>query len=237
MRTLLKPQNLALIALISFLLTGCFVEDPGPRQETERQYTIVDFDRLEMGSGLHIDVEYSSFFSVTASGDRRNIDDLIVKKEGTTLVIRYSNHHERRHDTFIKITTPVLNAVNFSGGSESRVSGFTAVEAFNVFLSGGSVCQLDVDASMLTTVLSGASYLNVRGSGDVLDADISGASALKAFSFPVSDATVHLSGASDARVTATDHLYVTATGASHLVYRGNAVLSSEVSGASSVSQE
>lgn len=237
MTTLLKPLYFALIALVSLLLAGCFVEDPGPRQETERQFTIVDFDRLEMGSGLHIDVEYGSFFSVTASGDRRNIDDLIVKREGTTLVIRYSNDHERRHDTFIRITMPSLDAVNFSGGSESRVSGFYDAEDFDVFLSGGSVCQLDVDATSLNTVLSGASYLNVRGSGDVVDADISGASAFKAFNFPVSDATVHLSGASDAQITATDHLVVTATGASHLLYRGDALLTSEISGASSVQQE
>jgi hypothetical protein len=237
MTTLLKPLNVALFALLPLLLTGCFVEDPGPRQETERQFSIVDFDRLEMGSGFHVDVTSGNFFSVAATGDRRNIDDLIVKKEGTTLVILYSNHHERRHDTFIKITMPSLNAVNFSGASESRVSGFYDAEDFDVFLSGGSACQLDVDATSLNTVLSGASYLNLRGSGQVLDADISGASAFKAFDFPVSDATVHLSGASDAQITATDHVFVTATGASHLAYRGDALLASEVSGASSVRQE
>jgi hypothetical protein len=237
MTTRLKPLSLTLVTCLSLALSACYVEDPGPRQETERQYTIVDFDRLEMGSGFHINVEQGSFYSVKASGDRRNIEDLVVKTEGSTLVIKYRNFRERRHDTFIEITMPDLRAVTFSGGSESTVYGFSGEEVFDVHLSGGSVCQLDVAAHRLHAVLSGASYLKARGDAEVLDADVSGASALKAYSLPVTQADLLLSGASDGEVTVSDVLRVTATGASHLVYRGNPTLHSDVSGASSVHQE
>jgi hypothetical protein len=233
----LKPLTFFFILVTTLVLTGCFVEDPGPRQETERQYTVVDFDRLEMGSGFHIDVEQGSFFSVKATGDRRNIEDLFVRKEGTTLVITYRNSRERRHDTFITITMPDLRSVTFSGGSDSRVYGFTDAEVFDVYLSGGSVCQIDVETHTAHVALSGGSYLKMRGMADMLEADISGASTLKAFPFPVATADVSLSGASHAEVVATDVLDVIATGASHLVYRGNPSVDSDVSGASSVHQE
>lgn len=236
MTTPLKPLIVFVIAF-GLMLSGCFVEDPGPRQETERRYTIVDFERLEMGSGFHIDVKQGNFYAVVATGDRRNVEDLIVRKEGTTLVIEYRNYRERRYDTFIDITMPYLDAVTFSGASESRVHGFTADEAFDVYLSGGSVCQLDVDAPSMNIVLSGASYLNIRGAGSLMDADVSGASALKAFNFPVNTAEMTVSGASDCQVTATDVLDVTATGASHVVYRGTPVVSSSVTGSSSVHQD
>jgi hypothetical protein len=237
MTTQLKSLPLFLMVFTAVFLTSCFVDDPGPIQQIERQYTVVDFDRLEMGDAFHIQVEQGNFFDISISGDRRNIEDLIVKKEGSTLVIRYRQNRERRHDTFIRITMPELSAVNFSAASDSRVSGFADVEAFDLYLSGASVCQLDVDAFYLNAVLSGASYLSLRGAGVELDGDLSGASALKAFSYPVSHAHLVLSGASDGKLTVSDKLEVEATGASHVVYRGQPAVVSEVSGSSSVHQE
>lgn len=236
MTTPLKPINLFVI-LTSLLLTACFVEDPGPRQETERTYSLVDFDRLEMGSGFQIDVEQGNYFSISVRGDRRNINDLIVEKQGSTLVIRYSNFRERRHDTFIEITMPELHALNFSGGSDSHVYDFHEVEEMDVNLSGGSMCQLDVEATNVSTVLSGGSFLSMRGSATTLAADVSGASALRAFHFPVEQADIQMSGASDVEVTVNQDLAIKATGASHLVYRGSPVVTADVSDSSSAHQE
>ncbi len=56
----------------------------------------------------------------------------------------------------------------------------------------------------------------------------------KAFGFPVLRANLVLSGASDGNVTASDHLDVVATGASHLSYRGEPTVVSEVSDSSSI---
>lgn len=237
MTTHLKCTSALLIILASCMLTACFVEDPGPRQETERSYGLVDFDRLEMGSGFQIDVEHGNYFSIAARGDRRNVDDLIVEKKGSTLVIRYRDFRERRYDTFIEITMPTLHAVNFSGGSESHVYNFHDAQQMDINLSGGSMCQLDVEAPIVSTELSGGSFLNLRGSAGKLNADISGASALRAFHFSIGQADIELSGASDAEVTVNDVLNVAATGASHLVYRGNPVVTADVSDSSSAHPE
>ena len=222
------------MALAALSLTACFVDDPGPIQQMERYYTVTDFDRLEMGSAFHIRVDQGNFFQVIAEGDRRNIEDLVVTTEGSTLIVRYREFRNRRHDTHITITMPELQAVNFSGASESRISGFTTTDPFDVYLSGASICQLDIASPAVKAVVSGASYLNVHGEGEELYADLSGASVLKAFGFPVLRARLMLSGASDGDVTVTDHLEVVATGGSHVVYRGEPTLVPEVSGSSSV---
>src|SRR5690606_27633592 len=120
----LKFTNFLSFVFVSLVLTSCFVDDPGPLQEVERQYSIVDFDRLEMGDAFHIDVREGNFFEINVRGDRRNVEDLSVRKEGNTLIIRYRQHRKRRHDTYVDITMPVLRAVNFSGASDSRVYGF-----------------------------------------------------------------------------------------------------------------
>lgn len=227
-----------LVILSAVVFSSCYeTEDPGPVQEVEKEFAVTEFDRLEMGDAFNINVEQGNFFEVTVRGDRRNVDDLTVKKEGSTLVIRYDDNRNRRHDTYITITMPAITAVNFSGASDSRISGFYDLESFEIYLSGASVSQLDIDAAQLDAVLSGASYLNIRGEGEMMDAKLSGASTLKAFHFPVSEADVTASGASDAQLTVSNTLNAAASGASDIRYRGNPSVTADVSGGSTVNQD
>ena len=80
--------TLALAA--SAIIISCDIaEDPGPLQDSTEEYGIIDFDRLEMGSGFNITVEQGNTFLIRAEGDRRNLNDLDVYKSGNTLVIEY----------------------------------------------------------------------------------------------------------------------------------------------------
>ena len=54
------------------------------------------------------------------------------------------------------------------------------------------------------------------GLGDEINAEVSGASVLTAFDYPVREAEIEVSGASSGKVTVTDELKATAAGASYL---------------------
>lgn len=219
------------------ILPGCETEDPGPLQEIERQFSIVDFDQLEMGSAFNIRVEESNTYGIYIKGDRRNIEDLDVLKNGSTLVVRYNDSGNRNHTTYITIKMPVLKAANFSGASVSDINGFENDGELNFYLSGASVCQLEAGYRKLNVVLTGASTLDMYGLGDEIHAEVSGASVLNAFDFPVREAVVDFSGASRGKVTVTDELTAVATGASSILYRGNPVVIPNVSGASTVRKD
>lgn len=233
----IKLLAITLISAMSLFLSSCYTEDPGDLRPTEETYEIVDFDRLEMGDDFVIRVEQGNFFSVSARGDERNIDDLIVRKDGSTLVVRYDDNHNRKHDTYIDITMPVLHEVNFSGASNSVVTGFSHEGVFKISLSGASVSQIDLDGDVTDVSLSGASTLTIAGSATELSAGVSGASVLKAFNFPVEEAYVNASGASSVKVTVAHNLNAVASGASSILYRGSPAVTSNVSGGSSVQQD
>ena len=219
------------------ILSGCETEDPGPMQEVEKQFPIVDFNRLEMGSAFDIQVEESNTYGIHVRGDRRNVDDLDVFKSGSTLVIRFNDLGNRNHKTFITITMPVLKAANFSGASVSFVNGFESDEELDFYLSGASVCQLEAGYREVNVVLTGASTLHMHGLGDEIHAEVSGASVFNAFDFPVREINMDISGASSGKVTVTDELTAVATGASSILYRGNPTVIANVSGASSVRRD
>lgn len=233
----IKLTAIALVACMSLVLTSCYTEDPGDLQPMEKTYELSDFDRLEMGDDFVIRVERGTFFSVSARGDERNINDLEVRKEGSTLIIRFDDNNNRKHDTYIDIVMPELHEINFSGASNSVVTGFDHDGVFKISLSGASVSQLELDGAVTDISLSGASTITLTGSTTELSATVSGASVLRAFSFPVDEAYVNASGASSVRVTVADKLNAVASGASSILYRGSPSVTSNVSGGSSVDQD
>lgn len=222
------------MGMFVFILASCNTEDPGPIQYMEKDYALTDFDRLEMGSGFHIAVTQSSLYRIHVSGDARNINDLKVFKNGSTLMIQYDEQNNRRHDTYITIEMPVLYGANFSGGSVSVIKDFESDGIFDFVLSGASVCQLNAGYRELKLNVSGASQLSMNGLGDEIHGDISGASYVSAYDFPVSDVYLQVTGASKAKVTASQSLNVTANGASEVTYKGNPEVQSSVTGDSQV---
>jgi hypothetical protein len=228
--------NISIVALFA-LLSACDREDPGPLQKVNKEFVVTDFDRLEMGSEFHIRVEQANAFSVSVQGDRRNVDDLQVYLQGNTLVIEFEDQGDRHHDTYIDITMPRLKAINFSGASDSKVRGFSSEDDIDFYLSGASICQVDAEFSRINLFMSGGSEILLFGAGDELKGEISGASSLKAFDYPVRSATIEISGASESKVTVTEELNVTAGGASSVVYRGEPSVNADTSGAASVEKD
>jgi len=238
MKTNFKNPIIALTLLLSALLfTSCAIDDPGPLQYGERTFSVDAFDGLEMGSAFIIIVREGAEFSVEASGDVRNLDDLVVLKNGSTLIAYYDRSANRKHATTINITMPDLAGANFSGASVSDVQGFERDEQVELILSGASVCKLHQGFTDVKLNISGASKLDIFGSGTNLYATVSGASELKAREFAAEDTWLDVSGASSARVSVSNRLDVIVSGASSVRYKGNPVVYPTVTGGSSLIKE
>lgn len=217
MRTL-RSKLAGTTLILAYIFTSCVpLEDPGALIEEQRTYEVDDFTRLEMGSAFVIDVSVGEAKSVTVRGDARNLDDLIVAVNQGTLKITFDDYGNRRHRTYVTITMPEVEAINFSGASTSTVSG--------------------ISSDRLDVVVSGASKATLIGLGDFLTADISGASRLYAFDYIAGDVRANVSGASKARVYALERLDAIASGASYIGYKGQPIVYSNTSGASIVKQE
>jgi hypothetical protein len=231
-------NTLAAVACTLLSLSSCqHYEDDGALQYEEKEYTLSGFERLEMGDAFIVRVEQGNYFSISVHGDRRNIDDLDVRKSGNTLVVRYDDVENRKHETYVDVVMPTVTGINFSGASNAVVKGFHDLPDFDLYLSGASVVQTDIRTQEFTVSLSGASEADLRGEAVTLEAEVSSASSLKAFNFPVQQATVRVGGASIGKLTVSTQLQANASGASSVVYRGNPVVYSEVSGASAVTKE
>ncbi|MFN7488423.1 MAG: head GIN domain-containing protein [Chryseotalea sp.] len=227
--------SVSLITSILILSASCTeYEDNGPIQYDERSYTIDGFTRIDARDALTIEIKQGNYFDIEARGDRRNLDDLRVKKSGNTLSLFFDEWQTRQHETYVTITMPVLNAAALSGATNSEIEGFDTQGTFDLSLSGASLASVNLQADNITLGLSGASVLTLSGSAQVYKATVTGSSSLKSFGFACTTAMLTVNGASSARISVSDQLHAVVSGASIVTYRGNPTVESEVTGASSL---
>lgn len=243
----MRLQNLALglaallvIGLLT-ILTACGGLGPGIAGSGDvitLDQDFADFDSLDIGSAFDVEVTQGHQHRVTIRIDDNLVDYLQVAQRGSELRIGLDsirNYNFRTITVEAEIIMPELSAIDLSGASRASLAGFASSSAFRVDLSGASALRGESEAGDIRMDVSGASDVELSGSGSSIDLDISGNSTADLGDFPVGDAEVKASGASDVTVNVDGTLDVDASGASEIQYLGNPTLGSiELSGASSV---
>lgn len=235
-----RIASVLVMTSLSLSMSSCDVlqQTVDPKNAVQESFDVKNFDGLEIGNAFEITVTKGSDYKVKASGDSRDIDDLVVKERNGTLEVYYRNNWRlRRYRMSIEIEMPTLKEVDFSGATEASVKGFDNLSDLEIDLSGASKATFYTSAKNFDIDLSGASTLELEGKADKIYAELSGASNLNAFGVDATDASLNLSGASNGRVNVAQQLKVKASGASKVRYRGAAKVESDLSGSSKVVKE
>jgi Putative auto-transporter adhesin, head GIN domain len=230
------------LASVFFLVACSFSSENGESQDddrTTRTFSLTGFDRLSLGSAFEITVTKGNH-AVKVEGRKEDLNDLEADVSGGKLRIRYKdsfNWNRNRKRVSVTISMPTLKALDLSGATTSRVSGFNDLGTLDLDISGASKSDIQVKAERIVMDASGASTIILTGSANRLEGEVSGATSLRAYDFPVKEAFLDASGASNVRVSVNGKLEVEASGASSVRYRGTASVRSNTSGASSVRSE
>jgi len=209
------------------------------------------FTRVENGSfvrqstSFDINISYSNEFSVSVTMDDNLFEYLEISRSGNRLKISMDGDTRYSYaDILVEITMPEVDGVDFSGAVSGSLSGFTSQRPLEIRMSGASDITVDdmvagdlaLDISGASSLkgtayiedgdfeISGASIITLRGSGDLIVADVSGASGLRTGNFNAANMDVRLSGASNGVIYTTGTLDVDLSGASHLDYTGDPTL-------------
>lgn len=213
----------------------------GSGRVVERAFDLSGFDQVEINYAFQATVEQGEAFSVRIRIDDNLEPYLRVEQVGARLVIGLDPERMLSLSNATleaEITMPALAAAEANGASRLTLAGFSGQGDLRLAASGASTLRGEVEARDVTLLVSGASTATLRGGGRDLALEVSGASRAELSDFTVSTVRALLSGASSARVHATDRLDAEASGASTLTYRGSPLLGSiEISGGSSIQGE
>jgi hypothetical protein len=223
-----------------------------------QRFDFTDFTRLRIERALSVDILREDTYSLTIGDDFSRIK---VEKVGDTLIIGRRGldwialFHPRPH---IVVTMPELYEVNVSGACQAKVIGFQSTHEFNLKLSGASHLEIsrvtagsmkmnmsgasnmtgdiNIGGEMLFQI-SGASRVELYGSGDSARIELSGASQARLANLVLQKASLDTSGASSVQLNVKENLDINLTGASRLEYIGRPALGKiQIAGASIIKQ-
>ena len=238
------------------LLAGCkVVTGSGEMVTWEMDYS--DFSKINAGYSFELTITKSDNFTVRITIDKNLNEYLSINQRGDTLNIGLEPNTYTNTRQEAVITLPDLRRLELSGSARASVSGFATTHSVAYELSGASQVELtDVKAgdtglklsgasrasgnmtmSKGNFSLSGASKVELQGSASEINIDGSGASKISLPDFPVTNASIKLSGASSAVVKLDGRIDVDLSGASSVEYIGNPKLGSmNMSGGSTINQ-
>jgi len=236
-------KNVFLFALVVLVLaSGCRDfgrSEKGSGNVVSDTRSITGFNSIDVSGAIDVFIRQDSSTSVKVEADDNLLQYVEVYTDNSTLVIKTRRGIWIRptHKIKVYVSNPIYTDFEVSGASNIRSeTEISSNETLRVGLSGASNAKLDFNAPRISVDLTGASNLTIRGKTRDFEAGASGASEIRCFELLTENTEVEASGASSAEVYASVKIAGSASGASHIRYKGNAIPSISSSGASGVNK-
>ncbi len=207
---------------------SCPAKPVDPAFSLNDEYGLKDFNSVDLQGLFNVRIEKGETFAVEIKGSEAQRKRYDIYVNGETLVIDYDDHRKffwKRNlldddELRINITMPELHSLEVTGAGKLKFRGFDEDE-MEIKLMGAVMADGELKARSLTVDLTGASFLDISGSGDFMEADILGASGLRAYGYEVEHGIIEAHGASTAKVNVTGTLEIKKGIASSISHRGN----------------
>ncbi len=199
-----------------------------PSFSANDQFGLKDFNSIDMKGLFNVRIEKGETYAVEVTGSESERKRYDVYVNGETLVIEYDDKRKffwKRNllnDDRMKITItmPKLRELDITGAGKLDFRGFDEDEV-DIKLKGAIVADGELNANTLNVELTGASFLDLKGGGKFMEADIIGASGLHAYGYEVRHCIVEARGVSMAKVNVSETLEITKGVASSVSHRGS----------------
>lgn len=195
---------------------------------THDQFGLKDFSSLDLTGLFNVRIEKGDDYAVEITGSESERKRYDVYVNGETLVIEHDDNRKffwkKRRDEEdqirITITMPKLRELDVTGAGKLKFRGFDE-DQVDIKLTGAVMADGVIKANTLNVKLTGASFLDLAGNGRFMDADIMGASGLRAYGYEVNHCVVEAHGASMAKVNASETLEIKKGIASSVSHKGD----------------
>ena len=203
-------------------------------------YDFANFDSV-VASGNHvIHLVQGEKYSVVATGPENYLNEVEMELDANTLRVGHKDIHPfclfcEFGRVEIMITSPQFKNLEFHGATTANSEGIKTPDTLSLTLNGASTFAGKVEAKHFDLFENGASKIQLSGTSETAEFEVSGASQIDAFEFALTNLDIEMHGASKAKVNVSQLIKGKISGASHLEYQGAANADSvEVNGASRV---
>ncbi|MBN2239355.1 MAG: DUF2807 domain-containing protein [Dehalococcoidales bacterium] len=191
-----------------------------------KEFKFSDFDSIHIGGTFRSNITRGDTCKVEINAKESLFRNIDVSKNGQILKITHSKHLGWKAGLSrpeITITLPELKELRLFGATTTTISGFESSE-FNLDMSGASELVGNITAEKADIDVSGASFTKLTGSAKSAIIRASGANNLELRDFPIENAAIKLSGASNLAANVTGKLDARLSGTANFSWKGNPIM-------------
>ena len=234
--------------IVLFLAACCFVFITNAQNDivvdANASVRIVagQFDAIKVSGGIDLYLSQADNVAIAVSASNENFKEGIktIIEDGTLKIFYKGENSWRKKDRKMRVYVSFkdIKKLEASGACDVIVTGSISTPTLAIQMSGACDFSGNIKADVLKLNLTGASDAKISGTAATAFIESSGASDVKAYDLVTNICKVNVSGASDVFITVNTELTASATGASDINYKGNALIKEmHSSGASSVSKK
>lgn len=225
--------------LFSFLLMAGLAQQVIVDANAQSRTINASFNAIKVSGGIEVFLSQSAQESLAVSAsETKYINDIKTVVENNTLIISTDGKwYGKNKKIKVYIAFKNLQSLQASGACDVKISGSIKVSSFSLNFSGASKFNGNVKVDQLDIHVTGASDIVIAGNAKSVTVNTSGASDIKAKNLQTEICDIKASGASDITIIVNKEINAVASGASSVIYSGNATEGKIVkTGASSVSK-
>lgn len=198
----MRKRNYLLILLMLVSLAGCrFYGEKGNGNIEEEVRELDQFSKIDISGAFEVEIVVGDENKIEIQADENLLRYIRTKVRGNRLVIGNKKNLAPSEEIILKITTETLEGIETSGANTIYAN------------------MIDTDRFVLD--FSGAGSVYLEGDCSTLYVDMSGAGSLNAKKLIADDVKVSISGASSAKVFASESIEADVSGVGSIDYYGD----------------
>lgn len=223
--------------LFSYALSSLFVLlmfAPAHLHAQAEKRNAENFNQISYNISGKLILVQSDKFELTLEGQKSDLEKIITRVEGSTLVIKTTDYANLKDDVIVRVSLPQLTELNLAGSGHVMAGSVFKAEALELMVTGsGNIDFSDLQCKNLSAEVTGSGNIQAKGKATSALLEITGSGNIHLEQFEVSEAEVSITGSGSAMVYAKDKLETNITGSGDVRYKGQPLINANTVGSGS----
>ncbi|MNK12949.1 hypothetical protein D3C87_310270 [compost metagenome] len=180
--------------------------------------TTESFTKVHVSGALSVELSQGNACSILVEPETAKDLVRVEIQKGTLYLKNEPNKKDRKEKVVIKVTVQDLTELRMSGATNLITHQQLELGVLSLELDGASDATLNVKATKIKGNFSGASDIDITGTCESIDLDVSGASEAKLGGVKAKSAKVDNSGAAHVEISVSEEVKIDGSGASSTYY-------------------
>ncbi len=227
-------KTLASLALILFTSFAVMAQDD--EGWVSKEYSVSDFSEIYLKGGYKVHLSQGRQPALTVkTTDEDMFDILTVRNRGDELSLVMDHDYLSYRRIRLYITVTDLEQIKAEGGLKLDSDGYLDLKDIKIHVQGGANVDLEMKARDVEVIGEGGVLVDLSGVAETLSVKLSGAGHIDADELQAEDVKILIEGVGTGSVYATKKLYTQIEGVGKVWYKGDPVVTKDIEGLGSVS--